>query len=143
MLRRSFRLGLRLGLLAAAVAITVKAFQLRRSQLERFPQPRADDWPPIPAPPAGSAAGGAGGDPSGPSAARGADPNPGAGSAPGPDAWVPAKDKTCPATHPVKAKLSSRIFHLPGMAAYERTRPDRCYRDEPAAQADGLRRAKR
>jgi hypothetical protein len=43
----------------------------------------------------------------------------------------------------VKAKLSSRLFHLPGMFAYARTRPDRCYRDEAAAVADGLTRAKR
>jgi micrococcal nuclease len=49
----------------------------------------------------------------------------------------------CPGTHPVKAKLTSRIFHLPGMAAYERTSPDRCYRDEASAEADGLRKSKR
>jgi hypothetical protein len=58
-------------------------------------------------------------------------------------AWVEPVGNTCPPSHPVKAKLSSRLFHLPGMFAYERTRPDRCYRDEDAAAADGLRRAKR
>jgi len=58
-------------------------------------------------------------------------------------AWVEPVGNTCPPSHPVKAKLASRLFHLPGMFAYERTRPDRCYRDEEAALADGLRKAKR
>jgi len=43
----------------------------------------------------------------------------------------------------VKAKLRSAIFHLPGMAAYARTTPDRCYRDEQSAAGDGLRKAAR
>jgi hypothetical protein len=43
----------------------------------------------------------------------------------------------------VKGKLSSFLYHLPGMAAYTRTKPDRCYRDERAALADGLLKAKR
>jgi hypothetical protein len=49
----------------------------------------------------------------------------------------------CPTTHPVKAKVSSKIFHLPGMANYERTNPDRCYDDAASAEADGMRAAKR
>jgi hypothetical protein len=49
----------------------------------------------------------------------------------------------CPTSHPVKAKLASRLFHLPGMFAYDRTRPDRCYRDAGAAVADGFVQAKR
>lgn len=58
--------------------------------------------------------------------------------------WVEAQaDGTCPPSHPIKAKLSSKLYHLPGMLAYERTKPDRCYADEAAAEADGLRRAKR
>jgi hypothetical protein len=32
---------------------------------------------------------------------------------------------------------------VPGGANYERTKPDRCYRDEAAAEADGLRKAAR
>ena len=43
----------------------------------------------------------------------------------------------------MKAKLTSKIFHLPGMANYERTHPDRCYVDAAEAEADGLRPAKR
>jgi hypothetical protein len=54
----------------------------------------------------------------------------------------PNADGTCPATHPIKAKLASGIYHVPGGANYERTKPDRCYADEPAAISDGLRRSK-
>ena len=58
------------------------------------------------------------------------------------DAWVDARDGACPASHPVKGKLSSGIYHVPGGANYDRTTPDRCYVDEDAAEADGLRAAK-
>jgi hypothetical protein len=43
----------------------------------------------------------------------------------------------------VKAKLTSKIFQVPGMFAYDRTNPDRCYRDAAAAEQDGFRSAKR
>jgi hypothetical protein len=59
-------------------------------------------------------------------------------------AWVePEAGGACPATHPVKVKLASGIFHVPGGLAYERTAPDRCYRDAAAAEADGFRPSKR
>jgi hypothetical protein len=57
--------------------------------------------------------------------------------------WVEPNGHSCPASHPVKAKMSSKIFHVPGGANYDRTNPDRCYRDEAAAEADGLRKAAR
>jgi hypothetical protein len=57
--------------------------------------------------------------------------------------WVEPDGKACPPTHPVKAKLASRLYHLPGMLAYDRTVPDRCYADPAAAEADGFTRAKR
>jgi hypothetical protein len=57
--------------------------------------------------------------------------------------WVDPADGACPASHPVKGKLSSRIFHLPGMIAYERTNADRCYLGPSQAEADGFRAAKR
>lgn len=57
--------------------------------------------------------------------------------------WVEPVEGACPASHPVKGKLTSKIFHLPGMLNYERTVPDRCYLDPAAAEADGLRPAKR
>lgn len=59
------------------------------------------------------------------------------------EAWVDPVDGTCPPTHPIKAKLSSKIFHTPGGLAYDRTTPDRCYRDAASAEADGFRPAKR
>ena len=58
-------------------------------------------------------------------------------------AWVPPVDGACPPGYPVKAKHGSTVFHVPGGASYDRTRPDRCYRDAAAAEADGLRAAKR
>jgi hypothetical protein len=58
-------------------------------------------------------------------------------------AWVKAVGGTCPSTHPVKAKMATRIFHLPGMAFYHRVSADRCYADAAAAESDGLRVSKR
>ena len=68
--------------------------------------------------------------------------------APGPEpmvsgAWVEPDDGACPVSHPVKGKVTSGIFHVPGGQNYERTRADRCYPDTAAAEADGLRQAKR
>jgi hypothetical protein len=57
--------------------------------------------------------------------------------------WLEADEGSCPVSHPVKAKLASGIFHVPGGQSYERTKADRCYVDAPAAEADGLRPAKR
>ena len=57
--------------------------------------------------------------------------------------WLDADDSgTCPRTHPIKAKMSSGIYHVPGGANYDRTHPDRCYIDAAAAEADGLRKSK-
>ena len=62
----------------------------------------------------------------------------------GADVFVdPGDDGACPLTHPVKAKLASGIYHVPGGGNYERTKPDRCYASAEAAEADGLRPAKR
>jgi hypothetical protein len=58
-------------------------------------------------------------------------------------AWVAPVDGGCPEGYPIKAKESSRIFHRPGGLSYDRTRPDRCYADAAAAEADGFRAAKR
>lgn len=57
--------------------------------------------------------------------------------------WVAPVDGACPPTHLVKAKLASKLYHEPGMFAYDRTRPDRCYLDGPTAEADSFTRAKR
>ena len=58
---------------------------------------------------------------------------------PGERLWVQANEGVCPQSHPVKAKLSSKIFHTPASRNYSRTKADRCYPDEASAQADGLR----
>lgn len=57
--------------------------------------------------------------------------------------WVDPIDGVCPVSHPVKAKLTSGIYHLPGGGNYDRTRAERCYVDADAATADGLRPPKR
>ena len=58
--------------------------------------------------------------------------------------WTdPTEDGGCPDGYPIKAKMTSKIFHCPGQLNYGRTTPDRCYVDEAAAEADGLRAAKR
>jgi hypothetical protein len=63
---------------------------------------------------------------------------------PPPPAWVAAnEDGSCPPTHPIKAKAASGIYHLPGMLAYARTKPDRCYAEEHVAVTDGFTKAKR
>ena len=43
---------------------------------------------------------------------------------------------------PVKVKVSSGIFHVPGGRFYERTRADRWYATSDAAEADGYRQSK-
>lgn len=74
--------------------------------------------------------------------------HPGAGIAPPPlkvlegdaERWVDCDEYgNCPESHPIKAKLSSRIYHAPGSANYERTNADRCYTDGAAAERDGFR----
>ena len=53
--------------------------------------------------------------------------------------WIEPDAGACPISHPVKAKLASGIFHVPGGANYDRTKPDRCYSSAEAAETDGLR----
>ena len=57
--------------------------------------------------------------------------------------WAPPVERGCPDGYPVKVKLASGIYHLPGGLAYERTTPDRCYATAEQAEADGFRPAKR
>jgi hypothetical protein len=57
--------------------------------------------------------------------------------------WVDPIDGECPVSHPVKAKLTSGIYHLPGGGNYDRTRAERCYVDADAARADGHRAPRR
>jgi hypothetical protein len=137
-LRRSLRRGITVGLIAGLVLAATKVFGAKRAA----PTPAAgpmESWPklqPVPAVDDRPAV-----------ATTALQPDPEAPTAPAKPAvaaaWLEATDGVCPTTHPVKAKLSSKIFHLPGMMNYDRTNPDRCYRDAEAAEADGLRAAKR
>lgn len=129
MLRRAFRLGLTLGVLGG-VAYAVMRLLEHRSPAGPATAPAAHEpWPALTSDPARPEP-----------ASTHLHPDPGA---PGGPAWVEPADGACPLSHPVKAKLSSKIFHLPGMANYERTNADRCYLDAAHAEADGLRAAKR
>ena len=99
------------------------------------PQPRTEKPAPAPSNPSPA-------DPvtaTEPAAGQAAPPAPPRGG----DAWVAPTDGACPASHPVKAKMSSKIFHVEGGLNYQRTHPDRCYRDAAAAEADGLRKSAR
>jgi hypothetical protein len=104
------------------------ALAWRQSQATTPTPAAAPVWPPLPS--------------------REPDPAPGAATKPEPSpqpdtVWVSADvDGAAPATHPVKAKNSSGIFHLPGGRFYDRTKPDRCYPTAAAAEADGYRRSK-
>jgi hypothetical protein len=157
---RLLRRVLRLGLLAGVGVGVLKAVRGRKG-----PDPWADSWVstgppggtrPSPAPVAAASAPPAAGttqpapaDPGKPAPSRAAkptrtgparkSPTGKAEDPPGERLWVPANDGVCPQSHPVKAKLASKIFHTPSSRNYSRTKADRCYPDETSAQADGLR----
>lgn len=143
MIRRSFRIGLLLGLLAG-IAIALSKVAAGRPP-ETAPASN-EPWPPLQPDPAVPTA-------AAPVAAAAPVVDPAAPAPPVPkkapakrqaaSAWVEPTDGACPTSHPVKGKLSSKIFHRPGMLNYDRTNADRCYRDDGAAEADGLRAAKR
>lgn len=160
-IRRSFRIGLTLGLLGGLAFALAKMFGARSepkaepAPATTEPWPRLRDDPARPAPPTIALVP----DPAAPApaapvpaprppAAKAAPAKKATAKAPtkkkaAPAAWVLPKGDVCPTAHPVKAKLTSKIFHLPGMLNYARTHPDRCYRDAKAAEADGLRPSKR
>ncbi len=138
MIRRLFRFALKLALTAGVGMVVSKVLGRRRSTASDRAA-TGEPWPPIPPlaedpPPAPVAT---------PSPAE----DDGVASTAVPDdarLWVePDAQGGCAPSHPVKAKMSSGVFHLPGMANYERTNADRCYTDAAAAEADGLRQAKR
>jgi hypothetical protein len=129
-LKRMFKLGL----LAAAAYAVWRWFETQRSESDLRWQSQPPPYPPQPrieeSPPATPVTATA------PAATPAVPPDAGA-------AWIEPVDGACPASHPVKAKMSSRIYHVEGGLNYGRTHPDRCYRDSAAAEADGLRRAAR
>jgi hypothetical protein len=134
-LKRMFKLGL----LAGAAYAAWRWFEAQRAQSDMRwesqpppypPQPRVESSSPNPSTATSSAPASAPAEPVLATPTGGGD-------------WVEPVDGACPASHPVKAKMSSGIFHVAGGLNYERTRPDRCYRDPAAAEADGLRKAAR
>lgn len=156
MIRRSFRIGLWLGVIAA---LAYMASRTRRRQHDV--REATDAWPAIQPAARDDVAAPVASTASPTSVAPEAPPSPpsppsppakakakGAGKAKAKAkaaarAWVKPSGDTCPDTHPVKAKESSKIFHVPSGLSYARTQPDRCYSDEAAAESDGYRRAKR
>jgi hypothetical protein len=123
----SVRRLLLLALLIAAGAATFKRVRDQRSAQTAAPP----EWPPFepriversPDQPGAS-----GSDPRAPGLAEG---------------WVvPAADGSTPEGYPVKVKISSGIFHVPGGRFYDRTTADRCYPSAAAAEADGYRPSK-
>ena len=55
---------------------------------------------------------------------------------------VPGPDGAVPDSHPIKVKVTSGIFHVPGGRFYERTTADRLYPSAESAEADGYRPSK-
>ncbi|HXY95136.1 MAG TPA: hypothetical protein VEP49_21940 [Acidimicrobiia bacterium] len=129
-MKRFFRRVLGVGVLAAIAYAVWRAYDQRRVDTGVSWEPQPFPYPPLPH--SGDAAG----------AGDGATPEPIAAAPASAPPWVEPDAGACPASHPVKAKLASGIFHLPGGANYDRTQADRCYASEEAAVADGLRAAK-
>jgi micrococcal nuclease len=53
---------------------------------------------------------------------------------------------SCPPDRPIKGNINrrgERIYHVPGGAFYDRTKPERCFATEEEAQREGFRRARR
>jgi hypothetical protein len=141
------------GLLGGAVAAAVKAFQGRTTSAPA-PAAPAPAWTPLPnaepvvVPPRAERPSVSIADlqesPAPPKPARSVKKAaPKKVAAPKLEPWVAPIDGEAPPTHPIKAKMASGIYHVPGGLNYARTRPDRCYRDVEAAEADGLRPSKR
>jgi hypothetical protein len=108
----------RLLFLAAVVGLLVTLVRRRTVGAEPAPRP---GWPPL----------------------DGDDEDAVAEEVPSSARWSDPVEKACPPGFEVKVKLASGIYHLPGMFAYDRTIPDRCYASAEAAEADGFRAAKR
>ena len=132
---RFLRRLLLLALLAASVAAALRALRGRRA-LGTAPD-AGPSWPPInPAGAPGAAERAPAGQPLDATAAPLPSPD-----LPAP-AWVAPVDGACPVGYPIKANRSG-IYHVPGGQFYDRTVPERCYPDQPTAEADGYRAARR
>lgn len=137
MIRRLFRLVVLAGVVAGAVA-AVRALTSSKDPLPAPAAPSSEPWPPLPTEPVEPT-------PAPPKEAAPVTAVPEPDGVPiGNASFVePTEGGECPDGFPIKAKLRSKIFHAPGQLNYDRTTPDRCYVDAAAAEADGLRAAKR
>jgi hypothetical protein len=130
----------RLVFLASATAAIVRYAMSRRPKTQRS-ETRPAEWAPLrtaPTTPSSSAASTSG------SAALKSSAASTSSTATSPlPAWVEPVDGACPATHPVKGKTKSGIYHVAGGRFYDSTVPERCYRDTAAAEADGMRASQR
>ena len=123
-MRKAVKRSLGLGLIVGAAFAIWRVLQARRPRLDTGMQWETAPFPfpPVPRPPVQETA----------------------TVEPPVPAWVECNGSgACPTTHPIKGKLSSGIYHVPGGQNYDRTNADRCYVDAAAAEADGLRAAKR
>ncbi|HVV36525.1 MAG TPA: hypothetical protein VHC63_07960 [Acidimicrobiales bacterium] len=116
MFRRLLRFTVRVGLLAAAVALVVKL-------LEDKPAPEVIAAPPRPEPPR-------------PEPPRPVPPRVEV-------SWVEPHGTVCPPSHPIKAKLGSKVFRKPESPGYDTSKPDRCYASEAEAARAGFHEARR
>jgi|HubBroStandDraft_1064217.scaffolds.fasta_scaffold1549352_1 hypothetical protein len=122
MARRWWRFLVPSGLLLVLVVLVRRTVRLRDEELRVVPS--RDPWTPI-------------------TEVLERKSEPASAPAPAPRTWEDPVDGACPPGHPIKAKVASGIYHIPGTANYERTKPDRCYAEEAAAAADGFTKAKR
>ena len=120
MLRRTAKVTLRLGVLVLIAFVVKKLLDSQRGApapkpyvVEREPEPVAV----VPAP----------------------EPEP----EPPPASWVKPVGTVCPTSHPIKAKLGSKVFRRPDMPGYEASKPDRCYASEGEARRAGFTEARR
>ncbi|MDH3226148.1 MAG: thermonuclease family protein [Thermoleophilia bacterium] len=57
--------------------------------------------------------------------------------------WVEPNGRSCPASHPIKGNLPSRVYHQPGDPDFENTNPERCFGNAASAEAEGFRPVRR
>ena len=125
-----------LTLLAVAAAALIRILRPRPDFA--MPAEGNADWPPLDLPGPDSGASASNAEPQSQPSEANAEPAEDTGG------WVePNDDGSCPEGFPIKVKLSSGIFHVPGGLSYERTKPDRCYATPGAAENDGFRQSQR
>ena len=120
---------LKLAVITAIVGALVSWFRSRSSEEDENSEEEDLPWPPIRT-----------NEPE--STSTVVEPND--GSPVEPREWLSCDESgNCPESHPIKAKDSSGLYHIPGGNIYERTIPDRCYATLEAAEADGYRQSQR